>query len=147
MDTRVQELRELKLRQLATMQAALRYWQREGLLSGGHEQDVATDGGMLTALTTEEIDDLCEELNLAEQPQPVVVVSMSGGAIYEAVANVPGARVILLDEDTEGADEDRLVAVNGQDVYVHDFDTTKPSEVRVDSSYVQDVVSQVQVLR
>lgn len=50
-------------RELATVLAALRYWQREGLMSGGHEQDISTDGGKIEQLTTEEIDGLCERLN------------------------------------------------------------------------------------
>lgn len=48
-------------RQLATILAALRYWQREGLMSAGFEQDVATNEGTLEPLSAEEIDELCEE--------------------------------------------------------------------------------------
>lgn len=51
-------------RKLATILAALRYWQREGLLSGGHEQDIATNGDEVDPLTADEIDDLCEGLNV-----------------------------------------------------------------------------------
>ena len=50
-------------RQLATALAALRYWQREGLMSSGGESDIATDGGTLQAMDDNEIDLLCEELN------------------------------------------------------------------------------------
>lgn len=50
-------------RQLATVLAALRYWQREGLMNGGHEQDIATDGGTVTPLSKEEIDSQCETIN------------------------------------------------------------------------------------
>ena len=50
-------------RELATVLAALRYWQREGLISGGHEQDIASDGETIKPLSAEEIDALCEELN------------------------------------------------------------------------------------
>ncbi len=50
-------------RQLATVLAALRFWQREGLAAGGHEHDIASDGGALTPLTYDEINALCEEIN------------------------------------------------------------------------------------
>lgn len=52
-------------RELNTILAALRYWQREGLLSGGHEQDIAADAGVVP-LTAVEIDALCERLNTEE---------------------------------------------------------------------------------
>jgi hypothetical protein len=54
------------LRELGTVLAALRYWQREGLMSGGAEHDIATDGDSFAALTAEEIDALCERLNVEE---------------------------------------------------------------------------------
>jgi len=52
-------------RELNTLLAALRYWQREGLMSGGHEQDIAADGGVIP-LNAAEIDSLCERLNTEE---------------------------------------------------------------------------------
>lgn len=56
----------MKKRELATILAALRYWQREGLMSGGHEQDIADDGGTLRPMTAEEIDRLCVRLNTGQ---------------------------------------------------------------------------------
>jgi hypothetical protein len=50
-------------RETATILAALRYWQREGLMSAGAEQDVASDGERFQALSAEEIDTLCERIN------------------------------------------------------------------------------------
>jgi len=50
-------------RELATVLAALRYWQREGWISGGHEHDIATNGDTLEPLGADEIDALCERLN------------------------------------------------------------------------------------
>ncbi len=51
-------------RQTATVLAALRYWQREGLNSSGHEIDaIATNDGEFAAMDAEEIDTLCEEIN------------------------------------------------------------------------------------
>jgi len=51
----------LQPRQHATVLAALRYWQREGLMSSGHEQDISTNGGTLDQLTEVEIDHLIED--------------------------------------------------------------------------------------
>lgn len=53
-------------RHLATMLAALRYWQREGRWSCGAEQDIASDCGKFSPMSPEEIDDLCETLNVSE---------------------------------------------------------------------------------
>lgn len=50
-------------RAVATILAALRLWQREGLHSGGHEQDIATDNETLIPMNAAEIDDLCERIN------------------------------------------------------------------------------------
>lgn len=49
-------------RETATILAALRYWQREGCMSAGPEQDIAPDDPMTEA----EIDDLCERLNFSD---------------------------------------------------------------------------------
>ena len=55
----------LDARELGTVLAALRYWQREGLMNGGHEQDIATNGGEVEPLNADEIDALCERLNFS----------------------------------------------------------------------------------
>jgi len=52
-------------REISTIIAALRYWQREGLMSAGHEGSIACNGGDIVPLTAEEIDELCERLNFA----------------------------------------------------------------------------------
>lgn len=50
--------------ELATILAALRYWQREGLRGDPKaELDIASDGQTLTPMTPEEIDRLCARLN------------------------------------------------------------------------------------
>jgi hypothetical protein len=56
-------IHNIESRELATVLAALRYWQREGIHSGGHEQDIAADGDTIKPLTADEIDALCERLN------------------------------------------------------------------------------------
>lgn len=53
--------------ELATVLAALRYWQREGLHSGGAEHDIAEDGGDVDPLDAEDIDELCGRINCAEE--------------------------------------------------------------------------------
>jgi hypothetical protein len=61
-------LQTLNTRQLATCLAALRYWQREGWRSSGHEIAIANNGGDIEPLKEAEIDDLCEAMNFAETP-------------------------------------------------------------------------------
>ena len=53
-------------REHATCLAALRYWQREGWISEGHEHDIATADGSFDALDTTEIANLCDR----ETPKP-----------------------------------------------------------------------------
>jgi hypothetical protein len=53
-------------RELATILAALRLWQREGHRLGDCEDEIATDGQTLDRLTDTEIDLLCERLNFGE---------------------------------------------------------------------------------
>lgn len=60
------QLHALNLAELATVLAALRYWQREGLMSAGCEQDIASDGGRFEPLTEGQIEALCERLNCGE---------------------------------------------------------------------------------
>jgi hypothetical protein len=58
---------KLDKRQLATVLAALRYWQREGLRSDSCiEHEIATDAG--APLTKEETDALCVSLNCDPVP-------------------------------------------------------------------------------
>lgn len=56
----------LSTRELATILTALRYWQRTGVMHLCHEYAIATDGGDFTAMSVDEIDDLCERLNCTE---------------------------------------------------------------------------------
>lgn len=50
-------------RELGTILAALRYWQRTALDVALPEDDIATDGAALDPLSEEEIDELCERIN------------------------------------------------------------------------------------
>lgn len=53
--------------QLATMLAALRYYQQQGMCDEDNRppeiEDIATDGGSVAALDEDEVDDLCQQLN------------------------------------------------------------------------------------
>jgi len=65
----------LDRRELATMLAALRYWQREGLMSSGSEHDIATcadDDYQCEPLDASEIDELCEDLNAEGVRVPLI---------------------------------------------------------------------------
>src|ERR1039457_907270 len=104
----------LDKRQTATILAALRYWQREGLMSSGHEQDIATEGNSMNALDAEDIDALCEQINLAPEPA-IIVVGCEGGLVTGASSNVEGLTMIVLDYDIEGGHGDNLIDVPDPD--------------------------------
>jgi len=63
----------------------------------------------------------CLRAQLGSPEKPVVVLKINGGVINETLSSRP-VRVLVLDEDTEGADEDRIAEVQGEEVYVHDFE-------------------------
>lgn len=46
----------------AAIVAALAYWKREGLISGGHEHEIATDCGRHRPLTASQLDTLMQRL-------------------------------------------------------------------------------------
>src|ERR1039457_3492447 len=104
----------LDKRQTATILAALRYWQREGLMSSGHEQDIATEGNSMNALDAEDIDALCEQINVAPDPA-IIVVGCEGGLVQGASSNIEGLSMIVLDYDTEGAGDDEITEVPQSD--------------------------------
>jgi len=57
-------------RELATVLAALRMYQRLAPGSTPPELDIATDGGLIRPMTVEAIDDLCVRLNMTHSPLP-----------------------------------------------------------------------------
>jgi hypothetical protein len=69
---------KLKTRELA---AALRYWQREGIMSDGHEHSLADDDGTIEPLDVIEIDALCERINTDPDPSDEPVLTMTRGDI------------------------------------------------------------------
>lgn len=55
---------------------------------------------------------------------PTIVIQINGGLITCVNADMP-VRVIILDEDTEGGDTDRIMEVNGGEAYVYDYVLTE----------------------
>ena len=115
-------------RELATVLAALRMWQRgscgttgtqASVLEAAHaEMSIATDGERLMPLLASEIDELCERLN-AQQDLPTVVLRVEGVAVHTVVANMP-ARCVILDADVEGSDRSGLKMIDGKEMQVID---------------------------
>ncbi len=61
------------------------------------------------------------------QKVPTIVIQINGGVVNCVNADVP-VRVIILDQDTEGADDDCIMDVNGGEAVVYDYVITKPAE-------------------
>lgn len=83
--------------------------------------------------------------NGAELPVPVVVIEAEGGAYHCFRSSAP-ARVIILDQDVEGSDQDAVLKVNGQMVNVIDYKLDHLAQDGGDGvacGYVADVVMQV----
>ncbi len=53
-------------REAATILGALRYWQREGAMTAGHERDIETDFDRLKPLCAEEVDALYKRINRSD---------------------------------------------------------------------------------
>lgn len=72
-------------RELATVLAALHYWRREGLMSAGHEHDIASNGDTIQPLNEEEIHSLCDRLKIEPEANKLLrsivadVQAMRGG--------------------------------------------------------------------
>lgn len=129
-------------RKLAAVLAALRLMQRVGVAKGAPEYDVATDGGSHKPLSKREIDQLCEDLNSAGLPR--VVVELDNGRV-ECVRSDTPVEVVILDEDTEGGDEDRILDIIGTEYYVHQYALTAPRDTGdgLDPEFVEDVFSEI----
>ena len=115
------------------------------LPNDGGISDILTDGGSHEGLTTMEIDALCESLNTAAGVLPSAVIQMNGGVMHCAHATVP-MRIVLLDEDIEGGDRERVMNVNGDTAYVHDFpltDEATDGQSGLDSAFVHYVLGEV----
>ena len=107
-------LSDLEGRELATVLAALRYYQAENLQDDGAVADqaagdIASDGGRVQPLTRDEIDTLCERLN-SQPTSPAttqalqVILAVSGG-VAEVLRKPRGVAVTLYDYDVEDGGE------------------------------------------
>lgn len=123
----------------ATVLAALRYWQREGLLSGGHERDIAEEHG--EALKAEAIGELCERINTA--PDVIRIgVYVEGGNVTDVTCDNPaaatGIKVVRVDYDTEDGDPACMTTVpqdsaEDTDAYVciYDFRASEEPDAKL----------------
>ena len=69
---------------------------------------------------------------------PTVVIEIEGGLINLVYADKP-VRVIILDADTEGGDDENIVEVFDTEFYLHDHDPCEISE-----TYVREVIAQLE---
>lgn len=100
----------LSSRELATVLAALRYWQEATIADTRRYADFFTDHWKLT---NTEINTLCERLNVAETPntepvprKPYVIVTVSGG-VAELAKGGESADVDIIDFDNIREDYQR----------------------------------------
>jgi hypothetical protein len=101
-------------RELATILAALRLLQEQGCPD--HLTDIATEGFSLDTMADDEIDALCERLNIGDTPHmlPHIVVAIDGGLVSGVVAD----RAVIMrtvDYDTEGAADEEVTLVPQDD--------------------------------
>jgi hypothetical protein len=82
-------------REMATILAALRHWQSSQ--AGGDEFDHFAD---CAPLDGDEIDALCERLNYASLPSPLIVVSVQGGIVQDVYCSL-NVEVVLVDWDVD----------------------------------------------
>jgi len=130
-------------RQTATILAALRYWQSNGIVASRHDHyTIATDDGTLQPLTRPEIDAMCEQINVPAAT-PIIVVGCEGGLVTGASSNVEGLTMIVLDYDIEGGHGDNLIDVPDPDT---DNDTQAASDIQTiwhKPEWVQQIVTSV----
>lgn len=90
-------------RELHTVLSALRYWQRGGARGASERiQAIASNGGKCEPLTPEEIDALCERINVSDTP-PAVVITISGGLVQTITIDGQEINAEIWDYDTDGA--------------------------------------------
>lgn len=110
-------------RELATVLAALRYWQtdmdRLGGFNAAHDH-IATGAGTFDALTEEEIDTLCERINTSGNPE--IAIILEGGLVQCVVTDgdIVGLSYEVIDYDTDGGDEADFYGVPQEDGSISD---------------------------
>lgn len=106
----------LSTKEINTVLAALRFFQMKGAAAGPEIADLATNNGAESPMSNDEIDALCERLNVSEPLN--IVVHMEGGAVQSVMANrETGDAVVVftLDYDTDGIEQSELVSVTQDD--------------------------------
>lgn len=135
-------------RQTATILAALRYYQNSPALgesSGASDiADIATDGGTIDPMGRDEIDDLCEQVNVVPQ-QFLIVVGCEGGLVQGASSNIAGLSMIVLDYDTEGAGDDEITEVPQSDTVELEPAIVGLHSVAHDAPWIQQICNAVGV--
>lgn len=109
-------------RELATVLAALRYWQGQYPLDPNDAEtplgDIATSGATLEAMSDEEIDVLCERLNTSSAiRKPTIAVVVEGGMVTAIISDEPTqiGRVVVIDYDRDGVEDDELCPIRQDD--------------------------------
>ncbi len=103
--------------ELATILAALRFYQQEGQGEPSNRCDdihhIATDGETQISLNSEGIDALRERINLDEPIR--CLIGLEGGLITGVTSNVM-LEFTVLDYDVEGCDNDEVMTIPSLDV-------------------------------
>lgn len=110
------KLRHLTLdsRQEASVLAGLRALQED---QSKRWADISTDAGLHSAMSDAEIEQLVQQIQFgAEAPTTRVVLEIDGGVLINAFGDMP-FELAVLDADIEGANEDDVLEVDGQEVY------------------------------
>lgn len=81
-------------------------------------------------------------LDLKQTPQCLVVVDINSGAVHQVRSSME-ARVVILDQDTEGGDADRIMTIDGAEVFVHDYTMSEIHGEGIDLEGVQLVIDQI----
>ena len=139
----------LDKRQSATILAALRTMQQvRGECYGGELPEdidsIRTNGDTLQPLEDDEIDALCEQINVAPDPA-IIVVGCEGGLVQGASSNIAGLSMIVLDYDTEGCGDDEITEVPQSDTVELEPAIVGLHTVAHDAPWIQQICDAVGV--
>ena len=102
--------------ELATILAALRFYQRAGQGDPANRCEdihlIATDGDSHISLDAEGIDAICERINLNEPVR--CLIGLEGGLVTGVTSNVL-LEFTVLDYDVEGCDDDEVMTIPSMD--------------------------------
>lgn len=137
----------------AVEQALLQDMIDDGLSQKGDSTEAVIDRGYdLNSVIVGWVDNVFDSLDsgwtdTSSEPNiPVVVLQVKGGLI-NCINATSRVRVVILDGDTEGGDPDEIKVVNGEDVYVVDYNgmyDTEPGYDGICPEFVNDVIRQIE---